>query len=85
MRGIQLELRVCKDKLAEMPQDFLTTLYFRTLKNQILKKTVLPYTFLRIFLHSSILQQLLVRLTKQSSKNSVWGIVKHDLLHFYEI
>ena len=27
MRRIQLELRACKDKLAEMPHDFLTTYY----------------------------------------------------------
>ena len=29
---IQLELRACKDKLAEIPQDFLPTYYFEDLE-----------------------------------------------------
>ena len=40
MRRIQLELRACKDKLAEMPQDFFDNLILRAQPNTLIDNIV---------------------------------------------
>ena len=37
MQRIQLDLRACKDKLAELPQDFFDNLLYEKIKIKIIK------------------------------------------------